>query len=165
MIFMNSGQGRPDPKSERERFREERMNIVRFIKYNKSKKMTLESYWYAACYRLCLVFIKPKKLRPPWGEEGRESPQEETRANYCQAAHISQIVNRYCDKTVWESKCLVRALTAQKMLSKRNIHSTLYLGCAQKDGKMIAHAWLRCGSMYVTGGNGEGYAEVDRFYK
>ena len=127
--------------------------------------MTLESYWYAACYRLCLVFIKPKKLRPHWGEEGRESPQEETRANYCQAAHISQIVNRYCDKTVWESKCLVRALTAQKMLSKRNIHSTLYLGCAQKDGKMIAHAWLRCGSMYVTGGNGEGYAEVDRFYK
>ena len=141
------------------------MSVVRFLKYNKSKKMTLESYWYAGFYRLCLVFVKPKKLRPYWGEEGKESPREETHANYCQAAHVSQIVNRYCDKTAWESKCLVRALTAQKMLSKRKIHTTLYLGCARKEGEMVAHAWLRCGELYVTGGNGEGYAVVDRFYK
>ena len=127
--------------------------------------MTREAYWYAAFFRLCLVFVKPKKLRPYWGEEGRESPQEETNTHYHQAAHVSQVVNRYCDKTVWESKCLVRALTAQKMLSKRNIHTTLYLGCGRKNGEMVAHAWLRCGAMYVTGGNGEGYAVVDHFYK
>ena len=141
------------------------MHLLRFFKYNKSKKMTFEAYWYAAFYRLCLVFVKPKRLRPYWGEEGRESPEQEINANYHKAAHVSQIVNRYCNQTVWESKCLVRALTAQKMLSKRNIHTTLYLGCARKDGEMVAHAWLRCGEMYVTGGNGEGYAVVDRFYK
>ena len=108
------------------------MNIARFLKYNKSKKMTVESFCYAAFYRFCVLFMKPKKLRPYWGEEGRESAEEETHQNYCQAAHISQIVNRYCDKTAWESKCLVRALTAQRMLSKRNIHSTLYLGCTRR---------------------------------
>lgn len=141
------------------------MGIVRFFKYNKSKKMTMEAYWYAGWYRLGILLLKPKTLRPYWGEEGKESPEDEIHVNYCQAAHISQIVNRYCDKTAWESKCLVRALTAQKMLTKRKIHSTLYLGCGMKEGKMVAHAWLRCGRMYVTGGDGEGYGIVDRFYK
>lgn len=127
--------------------------------------MTLEAYWYAGLYRLSLVLVKPKRLRPYWGEEGRESPEDEILQNYHQAAHVAQIVNRYCDKTAWESKCLVRALTAQKMLSKRGIHTTLYLGCAMKENKMVAHAWLRCGKMYVTGGSGEEYAMVDKFYK
>ena len=40
----------------------------------------------------------------------------------------------------------------------------LYLGCAVNEGKMVAHAWLRCGKMYITGGNGSGYAIVDKFY-
>ena len=34
-----------------------------------------------------------------------------------------------------------------------------------EEEKMVAHAWLRCGEMYVTGGNGEGYAIVSKFYK
>ena len=38
------------------------------------------------------------------------------------------------------------------------------LGCKIEDGKMVAHAWLRCGEMYVTGGNGAEYAMVDKFY-
>lgn len=46
---------------------------------------------------------------------------------------------------------------------KRHISSTLYLGCNIENGKMIAHAWLRCGKMYVTGGDGSGYAVVDMF--
>ena len=28
---------------------------------------------------------------------------------------------------------------------------------------MIAHAWLRCGQIYVTGGDGQGYAVVAKF--
>ncbi|MNG37786.1 hypothetical protein D3C84_1252420 [compost metagenome] len=38
------------------------------------------------------------------------------------------------------------------MLMRRNISSTLYLGTARDaSGKMVAHAWLRSGSIYVTG--------------
>ena len=77
---------------------------------------------------------------------------------------MSRIVDRICSKAPWESKCLVRALTAQKILKKKGIHSTMYLGCGLNDGKMVAHAWLRCGEMYVTGGNGSEYAIVDKFY-
>ena len=72
-------------------------------------------------------------------------------------------VNRITEHTLWESKCLVRAMTARKLLKEAGIHSTLYLGVGKDEGKMIAHAWLRCGQMYVTGGNGSSYAMVAKF--
>lgn len=105
-------------------------------------------------------------MKKHWGEEGKESVEQEPMEIYKYAASISRIVNRICNKTSWESKCLVRALTAQKLLKRKKIHSTMYLGCKMDEGKMVAHAWLRCGAMYVTGGNGaaDGYAVVDKFY-
>ena len=57
--------------------------------------------------------------------------------------------------TFWESQCLVKAIAAMKMLERRNIESTLYLGTARDEsGKMIAHAWLRSGPFYITGAEG-----------
>ena len=54
--------------------------------------------------------------------------------------------------TLWESQCLVKAIAGMKMLEKRNIESTLYLGMAKDEkGKLIAHAWLRSGAIYVSG--------------
>ena len=46
---------------------------------------------------------------------------------------------------------------------KRGVNTTLYLGVGKEDGNMVAHAWLRCGQLYVTGGNGNGYAMVAKF--
>ena len=80
-------------------------------------------------------------------------------------AGIAQIVGKVCDKTPWESKCLVRALAAQRLLCRRGLSSTLYLGCGMEEGKMVAHAWRRFGEMYVTGGDGGGYTTVARFCK
>ena len=74
------------------------------------------------------------------------------------------LMSRY---TFWESQCLVKALAAMKMLEKRKVDSTLYLGTARdEDGKMVAHAWLRSGSFYVTGSEGmERYTVVGKFAK
>ena len=38
-------------------------------------------------------------------------------------------------------------------------------GVWHEEGKMVAHAWLRFGEMYVTGGDGGGYTTVARFCK
>ncbi len=138
--------------------------IYNFITKNTSKKETILSYLYSGIFRMQLLWIKPKYLQKHWGEEGKESEAKEDVECYRYAYKVSQVVNRICSKTSWESKCLVRALTAQKLLKEKNIHTTLYLGCKMEDGKMVAHAWLRCGEMYVTGGNGDGYAVVDKFY-
>lgn len=141
-----------------------KVSLVNFITDNKFKAETLLSYFYSAVFRTQILLIKPKYLQKHWGEEGKESPEDETKEIYKYAASVSRIVNRICTKTSWESKCLVRALTAQKLLKRKKIHTTMYLGCRVEDGKMVAHAWLRCGRMYVTGGNGEDYAIVDKFY-
>ena len=49
--------------------------------------------------------------------------------------------------TFWESQCLVKAIAGMKMLERRNIESTLYLGTAKDaKGQMYrSDAWLRSG--------------------
>jgi len=138
--------------------------VYNSITKNHDKKETIWSYIYSGMFRMQLLLIKPKYLQKYWGEEGKESVDKEEIETYRYAVKVSRIVNRICSKTSWESKCLVRALTAQKLLKSKKIHTTLYLGCKMEEGKMVAHAWLRCGELFVTGGNGEGYAVVDKFY-
>lgn len=137
--------------------------IVRFIKYNNHKKMSIMCWIYSAWYRFQVLYTKAKKMKVKWGVEGEESSEEETLESYRYAKKVAYCVDQICTKTSWESKCLVRALTAQTLLKKEGISSTLYLGCKLEEGKMVAHAWIRCGKVYVSGGNGEGYAIVDKF--
>lgn len=139
--------------------------VIKFIKKNKNKMLMLKVFFYSAVYRFCILYIPAYKNKQKWGVAGEESPQEDTEANYRYAARVSHCVNRVCDYTWWESKCLVRALTTQKLLHNKNIVSTMYLGCGKKDGELIAHAWLRCGKYYFMGGDGTGYAIVERFRK
>ena len=134
-----------------------------FLRKNHWKKETLLAYYYAAKFEIQLKLVPAGRLCRRWGREDAESPWEESFETYRRAAWISRIVNKVCDKTPWESKCLVRALTARSLLHKRRIASTLYLGCGMEDGKMVAHAWLRCGEIYVTGGDGGNYTTVARF--
>ncbi|MBR4146144.1 MAG: lasso peptide biosynthesis B2 protein [Lachnospiraceae bacterium] len=136
----------------------------RFIKYNKAKKLTVRAIFLSAYYRLCILLVKPKRLHKRWGVEGKETSMEDVMPwQYRYAYWVAYAVEKVCSRTVWESKCLVRALTAQHLLKKKGIASTMYLGCKTEEGKMVAHAWLRVGKMYVTGGNGEGYSVVDKF--
>lgn len=139
------------------------MGIVNFLKYNHHKRLTVQAYVYSGFFRLSLLLVKPARLRKYWGTEGKESPAEADAESCRYAKRVAYAVGHVCGKTAWESKCLVRALTAQRLLKRKGIPSTLYLGCGMEDGRMVAHAWLRCGRMYVTGGDGTGYSIVDRF--
>lgn len=73
------------------------------------------------------------------------------------ARRIAWAIHRVSPYTPWESNCFPQALTAKLLLRRRGIPSTLYLGAAFKEDRsgMEAHAWLRCGPMYVTGGKGD----------
>jgi hypothetical protein len=51
-----------------------------------------------------------------------------------------------------KSKCLDQALVAQRMLARRQLANTLYLGMVKNDQKeWLAHAWVRCGNDWVIG--------------
>ncbi len=126
--------------------------------------MTLAIYAYTAFYRFTILFIPSKIQQKYWGRSGEESPMEETKEHYDYCALVSKHVNRVSNKTEWESKCLVRALTARRLLMRKNITCTLYLGVGKNEkGEMVAHAWLRSGQAYVTGGNGKDYATVAKY--
>lgn len=139
--------------------------LYNFLFTNHTKKFTVKILFLAGYYRLAILLIPMKKLQKRFGEEGRESLPEDTYENQKTAFWIGERVERVCGKTSWESKCLVRALIAQKLLHEKNIHTTMYMGVNVEEQGLAAHAWLRCGTLDVTGGTGEGYAVVAKFYK
>lgn len=141
------------------------LRVMNYIRLNREKWLTVEIWFWTAVFRLLLLFVPVKYIKKHYGISGEESPSCESIDNYVEARKIAYHVNRIAEHTPWESKCLVRALTAQRLLTKKKISSTLYLGVKTEDKKMIAHAWLRIGCYYATGGNGNGYAMVAKFRK
>lgn len=99
------------------------------------------------------------KVAPVLGKQMEETPftfHEQNKKILKQISDATQIMSKY---TLWKSQCLVKAIAAMKMLERRKIESTLYLGTARDgNGKLIAHAWLRSGPYYITG-----FEEMDKF--
>lgn len=51
----------------------------------------------------------------------------------------------------WKNICLVRSFAAKIMLDRRGIPSVIYFGLQfGKERELAAHAWLKCGDIYVT---------------
>ena len=136
-----------------------------------------------AVARAAILIIPFRKLKTYIGELNKESTFNISQEEYNIARKIGWAIEKVSDHTPWESKCFVRALTAQYLLKHKKIDSTIYLGVAKEDNllknkntqeiscdkasesKMIAHSWIRCGELYVTGGNGAGFAIVAKFKK
>jgi hypothetical protein len=132
-----------------------------------SKKLLVEAVVYSALARLVISTVPFKKYKNYIGKYNEETPYEIENEKYVVIKKIAWAIRVVCTRTPWECKCLVQALAAQRMLKKRNIKSTIYLGLKkdQKDN-LNAHAWLRCGQEFVTGGYCRNkYVEVARFVK
>ncbi len=139
--------------------------VKRFIAYPADLKlMYAEAYFYLALARV-LKLLPFAKVAPSLGEHMRETPYTSTMEQDLIHRKVSKAVHAMSRVTWWESQCMVKAVAAMKMLRRRGIASTLYLGSGRDEtGKMIAHAWLRSGSYYVTGNERlERYAVVAVF--
>ena len=127
--------------------------------------LLLEAFFFLAYGRMfkSLPFSKmSKKLGNQMDETSYDWQTDHViLKNISNAIHI---MSRY---TFWESQCLVKAVAGMKMLERRNIESTLYLGTAKDDqGQFIAHAWLRSGPFYLTGAEEMGrFIVVGKFAK
>ena len=138
-----------------------------FIFKTKQRRLTVKTVFYAAVARFRIFFFPGKRLYRYLGEfgaeTGTETPEKEQQIKI---ALVSQRVARVAARVPWESKCLVQAMVAQRLLRDYRIDSTLYLGVGrnkEENDKMVAHAWLWSGPYFVCGGRGEGYAEVAKF--
>jgi hypothetical protein len=113
--------------------------------------LLMEAFLYLAWARI-LVFMPFSKIAPSLGSRMKETTYTPIQENSTVLKKISMALHMTSRHTLWDSKCLVRAIAAMKMLERRQIESTLYLGTTKDaSGGLIAHAWLRSGSFYVTG--------------
>ncbi|WP_246943850.1 lasso peptide biosynthesis B2 protein [Bacillus pinisoli] len=121
--------------------------------------LLIEAYFYLGWARCQLLYRPFSKVAPSLGSYMKETDEITSEFEMKDLKYIRHAIHIMSKYTFWESKCFVRAIAALKMLERRNINSTLYLGTSKdENGKMIAHAWLRSGSLYITG-----YEEMHRF--
>ncbi|MDQ0198797.1 lasso peptide biosynthesis B2 protein [Neobacillus ginsengisoli] len=115
------------------------------------KLLFLEAFFLLGWARI-LKSMPFSKIAPSLGEHMNETSLIIDESKKQQLKNISEAVNIMSRNTFWESMCLVKAIAAMKMLERRQIESTIYLGTAKDEtGKLIAHAWLRSGPFYITG--------------
>ena len=101
--------------------------------------------------RIKIAFVPMKQLWPRLGEMQKETDTVDLPHQYHFVYQVSHAVVR-CRKIVkFKDRCYPEAITAKQMLRKRGIASTLYIGVRKETGKVNAHAWLRSGSIFVTG--------------
>lgn len=92
------------------------------------------------------------KVAPSLGKYMEETTFEIIESERQTIKNVADAIEHMSGYTFWESQCLVRAIAGMKMLERRKIDSTLYLGTArEKDGTLVAHAWLRSGPFYISG--------------
>ncbi|QHW30851.1 lasso peptide biosynthesis B2 protein [Paenibacillus rhizovicinus] len=144
-----------------------RKSLRRFWSWDQETRLLLiESVLYLGWARI-LKSLPFRWVSPSLGRWMAETTYGEDDADLACITQISRMLHLASRYTWWESACMVRAIAAMKMLERRKIGSTLYLGAAKDEsGTMIAHAWLRSGSFMVTGGEErEGFAVVAIFGK
>ncbi|HDR7686142.1 lasso peptide biosynthesis B2 protein [Bacillus toyonensis] len=147
------------------------MNIVKrlrvFLLLNmETKLLFLETFIFLGWARV-LKSITFSKVAPSLGDYMNETSVAQIQQHEDTLKEVSEAISIMSRYTFWESQCLVKAIAGMKMLEKRDIESTLYLGTAKDNsGALIAHAWLRSGSFYVTGSEGmEKFTVVGSFAK
>lgn len=145
--------------------------LCRFVQLPWSRQALLleAAGWLALAW--LLVRALPFRLWSRW--LGTQSPGEVDLAgaerdprvrDICLA--ITAISTRLGDRLT----CLMLAMAAQWMLSRRRISSSLVLGTrpeqdAQKRLNLKAHAWVRVGSGIVLGHHEEGYIPISSFVR
>lgn len=107
------------------------------------------------------------RVSPSLGDYMKETSYESEREQHRQTVQIARALHLVSPHVPWEAECLVMAFAAQRMLNRRRLSSTLYLGMRRDEkGKTAAHAWLRSGRFYLTGAKElEQYTVVGQFAK
>lgn len=115
----------------------------------------VQTYILLGLARLAINTVPFPRLTKYLGTPLLESPAEAPLPHLLEARRIAWAVRAASRYTPWKSSCFPQAIAAKVLLRRRGIASTLYLGAAFKARtELEAHAWLRCGPLYVTGGAG-----------
>ena len=116
--------------------------------------MAIEATAWLALARLGILLMRFPALARRLGVPMTESTQNDDEPRRPELRRIAWAIGAASRRAPWRCKCLEQAVAAKMMLRRRGLASTLYLGVAREESgaPAQAHAWVRCGSYYVTGG-------------
>ncbi len=129
------------------------MRLIRtFLKMPLKQKLLIpQVFVLMACYKNRVHKHPFSELAPKIGQLGFETPVEASPRNAWLVHELMESMFRHIG---WKDSCLIRALTAKKLLNRMGERCTLYMGVRKREGEgLSAHAWLRCGKLIVTGGD------------
>jgi hypothetical protein len=143
-------------------------NLINFFRLPwQEKGLFIEVFFLTGVVRLIVLILPFRWLAPALGKYMQESPAKEDILKLKTARRVGRIIESVNRHTLWESKCLVQAIVCKLVLRQYGIGNTLYLGVGkdeQEQMSLVAHAWLRCGELIITGGyNLNRYAIVGKF--
>jgi hypothetical protein len=132
------------------------MQIVRkfFRLAHTDKYLLFEAVLTSFAVKLVITLLPMRWYARYLGVQHAVVPENDREGDKHMIFKISQAIVRCRKAIIWHNRCLVEAITAKRMLKIRGLNSTLYLGVNKENNKMIAHAWLRCGSIIVSGKQG-----------
>ena len=117
------------------------------------RKLFFEAWRISFFTRWMLILFPFKKYSKKLGERGKIAlNQQEVDPQFL--LEVAHAIKRGVKYSLWRNKCLEQAITAKKMLKKRNINSTIYFGVRKPEDKLEAHAWLKVGEVFVVGQKG-----------
>lgn len=138
--------------------------LTRFLRLPAPERRDLAEAVLLCTMAGVLVKLVPfRRLAPRLGRHMAVSPPEAEEGQRTGAARVGWAISVAAQHLPWRPVCLPQAITAQWMLRRRGIPSTLYLGADPARG-YDAHAWVRAGTTIVTGGpREERYTVVSSF--
>lgn len=88
------------------------------------------------------------------------TPPPATHDQQVRARTVGRIVERVAPFLPFRALCLQQALAVRRMLDRRGLPATVYLGLSHEpvDGKRAAHAWVSTGGRVINGD-----VNLDRF--
>jgi hypothetical protein len=129
------------------------------------KALLMEALVLLALARLAVLLLPFRRVARLLGRQYAQTPElhdpKQAAVVRCDAA----MVGKAAKNVPWTSKCLDQALAARLMLARRGITATVYFGVKNgEQGQLEAHAWLRSGAQFVTGGeNRDRFTVINTF--
>lgn len=137
--------------------------LILFIRLPRTeRRLLLEAAFGLTAAQLQVRLLGFKRLSHGLGAHMAEAPRAEPEA-VREARRVRSALDVAARNLPWKPVCLPQAIAAVRMLRRRGIASTLYLG-VDRTRNLDAHAWVRVGGVVVTGGPvDERFAVVSTF--
>ncbi len=123
--------------------------MLRVLRLSRAELALLFEAGVALTASRAALMLLPYRVAQRWASLRGSSAGESREL----ALMVAQAIARASGRMPWRSTCLVQALAAQWMLSRRKHEARLRLGVARNGrANLDAHAWLESAGVLVTGG-------------